>query len=148
MPIASFTMKFFTSQKNSNGSRHNIVGMFAYGAVARQFVEASSDDAVVQMVLAQLDTMFAGQATEHFVRGKVQNWAHVPYIETGYTRWVKPESAIRVLQTPLRNQILWAGEALPVDQENWGFVHWAALSGKAAARKILKIAAAGTNLSR
>ena len=122
--------------------------MFAYGAVARQFVEASSDDAVVQMVLAQLDTMFAGQATEHFVRGKVQNWAHVPYIETGYTRWVKPESAIRVLQTPLRNQILWAGEALPVDQENWGFVHWAALSGKAAARKILKIAAAGTNLSR
>ena len=130
---------------NNNNSEQNIVGMFAYGAVARQFVEASSNDAVVRMVLAQLDIMFAGQATEHFVCAKVQNWAHVPYIETGYTRWVKPESSIGVLQTPLQNRILWAGEALPVDRENWGFVHGAALSGKAVARKIIKIAAAGTS---
>lgn len=43
------------------------------------------------------------------------------------------------MQTPLDDKILFAGEALPVDQESWGYAHGAALSGKAAARKILQM---------
>ena len=87
--------------------------------------------------------MFAGQATVHYVQGKVQNWANVPSIETGYTRWVDPESAIGVLQTPLNHRLWFAGEALPVDQENWGYAHGAALSGKQAAQQIVQNANSG-----
>ena len=118
--------------------------MFVYGAIARQYLETSpTDEVLIDTVLSELDVMFAGQATNHFVKAKVQNWADEPYIETGYTRWVDPESAIGILQTPVNHRIWFAGEALPVDQENWGFVHGAALSGKQAAIQILRNAESG-----
>jgi hypothetical protein len=43
------------------------------------------------------------------------------------------------MQSPVSNKIFFAGEALPVDLENWGFAHGAALSGKKAAQQIIAL---------
>lgn len=132
-------------QSSTTSSHQNpLMGVFVYGALARQYLEASpTDDVIMDTILSELDVMFTGQATAHFVQGQVQNWVDVPYIETGYTRWVDPESAMGVLQTPLHHRLWFAGEALPVDQENWGFAHGAALSGKQAAQQIVQNANSG-----
>ena len=130
--------------QSSTSNQTPLIGVFIYGAIARQYLETSpTGDVLLDTILSELDVMFAGQATAHFVMGKVQNWVDVPYIETGYTRWVDPESAIGVLQTPLHHRLWFAGEALPVDQENWGFAHGAALSGKQAAQQIVQHANSG-----
>jgi len=124
---------------NPTTTKH-VMGMFAYGAVADQFVEAPNADVVVDTVLAQLDTMFAGQASTALLNSKVQIWPQEQYVQTAYTRWVtSSDSSITLMQTPLADKILFAGEALPIDKESWGYAHGAALSGKAAARKILQM---------
>lgn len=64
----------------------HILGMFAYGAVADQFVKEPNEDVVVDTVLAELDAIFAGQASNSFLTSKVQIWPEEQHVKTGYTR--------------------------------------------------------------
>jgi len=119
----------------------NIVGVFAFARTADQYVnEASDGDSLMADLLAELDQMFEGKASELYVKHIVQSWPADPYTRTGYTRYVKDDPyPIQVFQKPVDSKLLFAGEALPVDLENWGYAHGAALSGQEAAYKILAL---------
>jgi len=140
---ANYNDRVFYDETYGQKTDKNIVGLFSYGASAERYMAqaGNNEDAVVNLVLADLDAMFNGKATANFVQAVVQIWPKEQYVCTGYTRWVTEHStrkdyAIHVLQKPINNKIYFAGEALPPNGADWGFVHGAALSGKAVAQKI------------
>jgi monoamine oxidase len=132
--------RMFYDEMYGESTTKHILGMFAYGRAAEQYVNASSSAAIVKSILDELNQIFHGEATASYVRHVVKNWAADPFVRTGYTRWVHNwRATIQTMQHPVSNKVFFAGEALPVDLENWGFVHGAALSGKMAAQKILAL---------
>jgi len=147
----NFAERLFWDETYGQTTSKHILGCFAYGAIVEdEYLDLpNSDPVLVDKLLAELDVLFDGQASQHYLqRSVVQIWSSddEPYVQTAYTRWVDGGQAapIRVLQTPLQSRLLFAGEALPVDGQSWGFAHGAAFSGKEAARKIAEIAALGT----
>lgn len=123
----------------------NVVAMFAFGSkVEQEYLQYPNEEALVNAILAELDDIFDGKASQEYMKSVVQIWPREPYISTGYTRYVLDDpEPIRVLQTPLDDKILFAGEALPVDGKSWGFAHGAALSGKEAARIVVDLETSG-----
>jgi len=144
---ALYSDRVFYDETFGQTTNKNIIGLFSYGASAERYLSqsGSNEDAVENLVLADLDAMFDGKATATFVRSVIQIWSKEKYVGTGYTRWVTEDNinteeyAIDVLQEPINNRVFFAGEALPVNDADWGFVHEAALSGKAVAQKINKL---------
>jgi monoamine oxidase len=129
--------RLFFDEAFSKSTSQHILGLYAYGRAADQYLNVP-DDSIIQSILQELDQVFGGKATKLYMRHLVQNWAAEPFIRTGFTRWVMNDpEPIEVLMRPVAKKIYFAGEALPVDLENWGFAHGAALSGQLAARKIL-----------
>lgn len=66
----------------------------------------------------------------------VQNWSKEPYVLGAYAEQLT-RGNIEKLARPLDGKVYFAGEALPPDRRNWGYAHYAALSGAQAANEIL-----------
>jgi monoamine oxidase len=118
------------------------MGLFAYGGAADRYLEqVSSEEGLVDYILSELDEMFDTNASNLFLDNYVvQLWSNESYIRTGYTQYVAGDPGpIQVLQTPVDGKLFFAGEALPVDGESWGYAHGAALSGRLAAAKVLDV---------
>jgi hypothetical protein len=69
--------------------------------------------------------MFEGKASQLYINNTIiQIWSATtePYVCTGYTRWVRDDPyPIKVFQKPVAKSLLFAGDALPVDLESWGY---------------------------
>jgi monoamine oxidase len=129
--------RLFYDETFSQTTSKHILGMYVYGRKAYKYMNMS-EDRIIRNILEELDGIFAGKATRHYRSHIVQNWANDAYIRTGFTRCVLDnEDAIQEFSQPVSNQIYFAGEALPVDLESWGFAHGAAQSGQLAAHRIL-----------
>jgi monoamine oxidase len=135
MESASYGERVFYNEMFGKTKSAHILGIFAYGRATSPYMKlADNHDLLVDSILSELDSMFEGKASQLY-RNKaiVQIWSATaePYVRTGYTRWVRNDPyPIKVFQKPVAKSLLFAGEALPVDLENWGYVHGAALSGK------------------
>ena len=102
---------------------------------------------ILKILLDELDTMYGENqiATKSFTGNYiVQNWVKdEPYIRGVYSNYYRKYKYIPELRKPIgdgknqRNQIYFAGEAFPAVNYNDGYVHTAALSGKAAAYQIM-----------
>mmetsp|Transcript_2341 Transcript_2341/g.4321 ORF Transcript_2341/g.4321 Transcript_2341/m.4321 type:complete len:328 (-) Transcript_2341:81-1064(-) len=129
---------FYDETYGQETSRH-ILGMFAYARAADRYTALSDEAAVVTSILNELDTMFDGKASATYTGNFVmQDWSKEPYVSTGYTRWVRDDPGpINVFQRPIDGKVLFAGESLPPNDQDWGYVHGAALSGKRAAELVI-----------
>ena len=73
---------------------------------------------------------------QHFV----QNWTNnEPFVRGTYTSYRNGLRPLYSIQQPIERKIFFAGEALPPDGHNWGFVHGAALSGRQAAQQVQRV---------
>jgi monoamine oxidase len=130
--------RLFYDETNGENTSVNVMGMFAFSRAADAFVNSTSD-AIIEVILTELDQVFDGQASRYYKRHTVQNWPNESFIRTGYTRWVLDDPGpIQVMQKPVDGKLFFAGEALPDDLENWGYAHEAAFSGQYAARRVLQ----------
>jgi monoamine oxidase len=130
--------RLFYDETWGQDSRNNILGMFMIGDPAERFV-GLSDIEVVSTVLEELDEVFDGQASLHFDDAFYQDWSSEEFIRGSYSIYIDYNyvSVMKRLERPLLNRLFFAGEHLPPDYFNHGYVHGAALSGRKQANAIM-----------
>lgn len=119
-------------------SSRNILGLFAINDGASTFTNLGSDQAIVDMILLELDEIFDGQASSNYVKHIVQNWSQEPYIGGSYSTDFNGNRnrIMSAIAEPIDQKIYFAGEAL--SDENQGTVHGASQTAYEAVRSILR----------
>lgn len=118
-------------------SNRNILGLFCIGTETTKLTDLETDDAIFTAVIAQLDAIFDGKATQYYVNHVVQNWSGEEYTRGSYTHFNGTESSIMdALREPLDNKVYFAGEALYENAS--ATVHGAGMSGRDVTKTILE----------
>lgn len=94
------------------GAQDHVLGLLAKGDAAEAYYRLGSQKAVVESVLAELDLMFEGAASEAYTGDTLfLDWGHEDYI---LGTWVEgfrlSKSAIKRLNEPLEEKVYFAGE--------------------------------------
>ena len=90
-------------------SSKNILGLFAVGEPSKKYTSLKTDDAIIKYILEELDKMFEGMASTHYVKHIIQNWSEEPFIRGSYSEMKgNPEK----MSAPVANKIYFAGEAM------------------------------------
>jgi monoamine oxidase len=113
----------------------HVLGLFAVGAPAEQYLALEGDEQR-DHILAELDEIFGGAASRHYVRHVVQNWSDEPFIHQAYVADEADWRLVRTLGEPAGDRILFAGDAY-TDGEDWSAVHVAADSARVAVERLL-----------
>ncbi|MEO0774921.1 MAG: NAD(P)/FAD-dependent oxidoreductase [Bacteroidota bacterium] len=119
-------------------SDHHVLGLFCIGEDARAYVDLESDEAVLERLLAELDAIYEGRASQTYRQGVVQNWSKEPYIRGSYSHFQEGyRSTIDTLIEPIDGKVYFAGEAMnPVGQTST--VHGAGESAYVAIEKLVQ----------
>lgn len=129
--------KLYYDAAYGQSSHQDILGLFAVGRPAQPWLGLPADE-LCKRVLAELDDIFAGQASRAFLACRVQDWSQQPFIHQAYlsdhAHWKYPPR----MRQPLHNKVFFAGEAY-TDGEDWGSVHCAAQSAVDAVDDLLAV---------
>ncbi|UTW63134.1 FAD-dependent oxidoreductase [bacterium SCSIO 12741] len=120
-------------------SPEHVLALFNVGDSASDFTELNSAQEVLDAVLAELDQIFDGQASQYYLSGVVQNWSAEPYIQGSYSfAGSRHRQRIEKMNSSISDRLYFAGEAMHPDE--WSTVHGAGFSGVTAAQDVLKTA--------
>jgi monoamine oxidase len=120
-------------------TQRNVLTMLSAGGEVTGDLVKLSDDSLFQFHMKELDQLFRGKATEHYVQHRIQNWSKEPFIkETWEVGYNSRFDEGRILQ-PIDEKIYFCGGYLSGD--HYATVHGAILSGREVAQKALKDAA-------
>ncbi len=90
-------------------SSHHVLGLFTQGSKAERYTAHGTDDELFAYVRAELDEIFDGQASEHYVKHIVQDWTREPYIQGSYSQ---RKASAKKLAEPVAGKVFFAGEAM------------------------------------
>lgn len=127
--------KIFYDAAFEKDSEKNILGLFTIGSNAAKYVNLSSEQAIIDKIINELDEIFEGKASATYQKHIIQNWSKEPFIQGSYSHY-DDYSAVDILQTPIDNKVFFAGEALGGDSQST--VHGAGESSYFMIEKILK----------
>ncbi len=113
----------------------HVLGLFAVGAPAEPYL-ALDGDMRRDYILAELDEIFEGVATRHYLQHVVQNWSDEPFVHQAYVADRADWRHVRTLGEPAGASVLFAGDAY-TDGEDWSAVHVAAHSARVAVEQLL-----------
>jgi monoamine oxidase len=114
----------------------HVLALFSVGPETKSLVDLGSDQAIFDFVLAELNEMFDGKASQYYVDHVVQNWSAEPYVQGSYSFGGDDYyTTIGTISDPVEGKVYFAGEALHEDY--WATVHGAGLSGRGEAEKII-----------
>jgi monoamine oxidase len=118
-------------------SKKHVLGLFAVGAQARPYQAFSSDpDGLRDHVLAELDAVFDGAASRHYLRHISQDWNAEPFIGAAYLADNADSWIPAALAEPVADRLFFAGEAYS-NRGDWGGAHVAALAAQDAVDALL-----------
>ncbi len=113
----------------------NVLGLFAVGAQAERY-QAADGDELRDLILAELDEIFGGAASDHYLQHIAQNWSEEPFIEQAYLAdeadWTIPP----VLWEPVGERLYFAGDAYTT-HDDWSAVDDAARSARDTVERML-----------
>ncbi|MEO1054686.1 MAG: NAD(P)/FAD-dependent oxidoreductase [Bacteroidota bacterium] len=106
-------------------SNRNILGLFSVQDEASTYTDLGSDEEIISFVLNELDEIFDGQASKHYVKHIIQNWTGEPYIRGSYSDSFDgdADTIMNTIKEPIDGKVFFAGEALSL--ENQSTVHGA-----------------------
>lgn len=90
-------------------SSKNILGLFAVGEPSEKYTSLETDDAIINYILQELDEMFEGKASIHYVKHIIQNWKTEPFIQGSYSAM---KGNPKTMSAPVARKIYFAGEAM------------------------------------
>ena len=99
---------YYNAAFGKQSSQH-VLGLFAQGSKAERYLAHTTDDAVFDYVLAELDEIFDGQASEHYIKHVVQDWTREPFIMGSYSQ---RKASAKKLSEPVASRLYFAGEAM------------------------------------
>lgn len=114
-------------------SGKNILALFAVGDKANRYTDLPTDEALIAYILKELDEVFEGKASQHYIKHKSQNWSKEPFIRGSYSHY-ENDGVQEVLSAPIDNKIYFAGEAYAYD---YSTVHGAADSAYKTVEQVL-----------
>lgn len=128
--------KIFYDAAFRKDTRTNVLGLFTINERAAAYTNLSSEAAIIEAIIAELDLIFAGQASQHYVRHIVQNWSGETYIKGSYSSDFAQDQlqTVNTIKQPIDNKVFFAGEALSIDHQ--ATVHGACASGFAAVEQL------------
>ena len=126
--------KIYIDAAFKKDSPRHVMGLFNVGPSAGRLTDLSSDQEIIDAVLAELDEAFDGKASQHYLAHVVQNWSTEPFIQGSYT-YGGGTSEMDALRDPIQQKVYFAGEALHAEANST--VHGAGLSANEVTRTIL-----------
>lgn len=120
-------------------TQDNVMGLFVYGSLTAPYYGLGGENAMKDQVLSELDNVFNGQASQFYIEHHIQDWTKEAFIKGAYTQTVADTGSIAFLQEPINDKLLFAGDALPVNDLAWGYASEAAFSGELAARNAMDL---------
>ncbi len=128
----------YASEQTGKPGKDSVLLAFVMGKQAAVLSSLGSDQAIVEALLAELDQMYGGQASQTFLDARVINWGSHPYIRGAYSfSTVGIGKARTVAALPVENRLFFAGEAMNL-RGHHQTVHGAAETGEMAVSQILK----------
>ena len=113
----------------------NVLGLFSVGQQAQQYQNLSGN-ALRDYILAELDQIYNGAATQHYIQHVAQNWNQEPFIRQAYLADNASSGISNALATPIANKVYFAGDAYS-SFDDWGSVHVAARSARDAVNLVM-----------
>jgi monoamine oxidase len=96
--------------KNGND---NVLLAFVMGHQAEHLTSLGSNTAITNALLAELDAMYAGQATASFLTSHVENWTTSPFIRGAYSySKIGIGNARSIAAESIQEKLFFAGEAM------------------------------------
>ncbi len=93
-------------------TNQHVLGLLVDGERATKITSLDDDDAIIKYVLDELDGIFDGQATQHYINHVVQNWSKEPFIQGTYSH---RKSSVETLAAPVADKVYFAGEAMNIN---------------------------------
>jgi len=117
----------------------NILLAFVMGDQAASLSELNSDSAITNALLAELDLIYDGAASNSFISSSVHDYTSKPFIKGAYGySTVNMGDARKVAAQPINDKLFFAGEAMNING-NHQTVHGAIESGYKAVIDILNL---------
>lgn len=115
---------FYDAAFRKDSPRH-VLALFNVGEDAEEFTALADDDAIIERVISQLDDIFDGRASQHFVQAIVQNWSREPFIQGSYVTDFESstDDFVATLRAPVDGRLYFAGSSMSID--NMSTVHGA-----------------------
>lgn len=131
---------FFYDVALGEKSDDNVLGAIFIGNDRARRFAGQSKATVTNSVLQDLDQIYGGRASVSFVESFYQDWSVEPYIQGSYSSYDESRDFQRTIQSLVEpyDRIFFAGEYLPANGWEYGYVHGAALSGRAAATSVMR----------
>lgn len=117
-------------------SGEHVLGLFAVGSPTRRYVERD-DRELINTILNELDALFDGQASRHYMQHIFHNWNQEPYINGAYVVNHENWRRVRELGQRVGEQVYFAGCAY-TDGRDWSSVHAAARSARRAVDQLTR----------
>lgn len=114
----------------------HVLGLFAVGAPAAPY-QAREGTALRDWILAELDVIFDGAASDSYLWHLTHDWNAAPNVGQAYVSDHAAWRTVRALGKPASRRVLFAGDAY-TDGENWSEVHVAAHAAQVAVQRLLE----------
>jgi monoamine oxidase len=97
----------------------NVLGLLVTGPAASAYTDLTSEEVVVETVLAELDAIFDGEASANYLgEYRIGNWGDRPYIQGTWVVGAQiSKRTLEVLNEPLHGKVYFAGEVNDVYQQ-------------------------------
>lgn len=93
-------------------SEDSVLGVLVTGPAAEVYTALSSEQEIIDTVLAELDVIFDGAASNNYLgEYRIENWGERPYIQGTWVEGFRVSNRTRkVLNEPLSGKVYFAGE--------------------------------------
>ena len=118
-------------------SNDHVMAVLVTGSIAEQYYSLGDETAIVAGIIAELDTIYDGQASRAFTGDFVlTDWGRHAYTQGTWTGETGSERQMELLRSPLKDRVYFAGASLQRHGQE-GTVHGAIMSGYDAVSDLL-----------
>ncbi len=104
----------YADEKEKKIGNDHVLLAFIMGQQAERLTALGSNQAIVNELLGELDTMYNGQASANFISSHVENWTTNPFVRGAYSyaKVGMREDSRRIAAQSVNQKIFFAGEAM------------------------------------
>ncbi|MEM9712962.1 MAG: FAD-dependent oxidoreductase [Actinomycetota bacterium] len=126
--------RLFYDAAHGQDSAAHVLGVFSVGEEAERYQAAG--EGAIDLILAELDEIYDGTATEAYVQHLTQDWNAQPWARGAYLTDDEDFRTTRRLTGPIDDVVFFAGDGYTAF-DDWSSVHAAAWSARDAVRAML-----------